>query len=163
MKKPLERLNLKEMPNILAIRITVKKDKFQIKKPQVFKIPSENIYLIYGIIEMANSNILKVDRDEFTSALHEGDSSPQITIGTGKPNDSSEEDENKNNDFTTDQLDMDTDMNTDMNTDVSADLGFSHNDLEIVMGQTEATKEQAINALKDANGDLIQAIMSLTS
>ena len=44
----------------------------------------------------------------------------------------------------------------------AVDGEVSEKDIELVMQQTEATREQAIDALKKSGGDMVNAIMELT-
>ena len=41
--------------------------------------------------------------------------------------------------------------------------GLNEKEIEMVMSQANATRNQAIKALKDNNGDLVNAIMDLTA
>lgn len=143
LRKTLEKLTPIEMPEVLSLRINVRKDKFQVRKPEVQKIPNENIYLIWGIIELSNSNILKVDRDEFQKnllddALQSSDSGHETSV----------------NDIET--------KDGESNELLDPDYGFSSNDIELVMSQSGVNKDSAIKSLKENKGDLINAIMALT-
>lgn len=50
-----------------------------------------------------------------------------------------------------------------MGDEVVDESGVEAKDIELVMSQASCSRSKAVNALKDNDGDLVNAIMSLTT
>jgi len=135
-RKAMQKLGLKPINGI--VRVTVKKAKnilFVISKPDVFKSPASDTYVIFGEakIEDQSGQQLTETAKQFERKQDEGvptddDVPPLEAIGTPEP---SEVDE----------------------------TGVEAKDIELVMSQTKGTRAQAVAALKKTGGDIINAIM----
>eukprot|EP01084_Bolivina_argentea_P035320 65534_1 len=134
-RKAMMKLGLRPVPGI--IRITVKKQKnilFVISKPDVYKSPTSDTYIIFGEakIEDLNSQAQAQAAEQFRN-------SPQ---GVGNVDTSGAgEDEEEN------EVD---------------DTGVEPKDVELVMSQASCSRAKAITALKDNEHDIVNSIMSLT-
>merc|ERR1712100_47157 len=133
-RKQIQKLGLKPVPGIT--RATIKKSKnvlFVISQPDVFKSPSSDTYVLFGEA--------KVDDFGQQSALQKA----AETLDTA------------------DAPDLEGDDGEVVESAAEGGDGeVNENDIELVMQQTEATREQAIAALKKSGGDMVNAIMELT-
>merc|ERR1712169_118455 len=134
-RKQIQKLGLKPVPGIT--RATIKKSKnvlFVISQPDVFKSPSSDTYVLFGEA--------KVDDFGQQSALQKAAETLDTADAPG-----------------------DDDVPDLEGVESAAEGGdgeVNENDIELVMQQTEATREQAIAALKKSGGDMVNAIMELT-
>ncbi|KAL5707772.1 hypothetical protein ACHQM5_018633 [Ranunculus cassubicifolius] len=136
-RKAMLKLGMKAI--IGVSRVTIKKSKsvlFVISKPDVFKSPASDTYVIFGEAKI----------DDYSSQLQsqaaEQFKAPDHSHVASKPEalDSIEED------------DEDID-----------DTGVEPKDIELVMTQAGVSRPKAVKALKGANGDIVSAIMDLTN
>jgi len=136
-RKAVAKLGLKPVPGV--VRVTVKKAKnilFVISKPDVFKSPASDTYVIFGEanIEDPGSHLLKETAKQFEKkrqdAAGNGDEPPAL-----EPVEAPE---------------------------AVDETGVEEKDIELVMSQTSATRSQAVAALKKTGGDIVNAIMELT-
>eukprot|EP01116_Phalansterium_solitarium_P014740 TRINITY_DN32532_c0_g1_i1.p1 TRINITY_DN32532_c0_g1~~TRINITY_DN32532_c0_g1_i1.p1 ORF type:complete len:206 (+),score=60.93 TRINITY_DN32532_c0_g1_i1:98-715(+) len=145
-RKAMQKLGTKPVPGI--VRVTIKKSKnilFVISKPDVYKSPASDTYIIFGEanIEDLSSNLSsnaafnaqaaakQFDRD-FTS-----DDVPELVAADAKKDDA--------------KADEPVD-----------ETGLEAKDIELVMSQASVGRSAAVKALKAANGDMVNAIMQLT-
>ncbi|KAM0060990.1 putative nascent polypeptide-associated complex NAC domain, NAC A/B domain superfamily [Helianthus debilis subsp. tardiflorus] len=127
------------MKPILGVgRVTVKKSKnmlFVISKPDVFKSPVSDTYVIFGEakIEDLNSQLQSQAAEQFKA--------PNLSnvISTPEPTVVAQDDE-----------DVD-------------ETGVEPKDIELVMTQAGVSRPKAVKALKAADGDILSAIMELTT
>merc|ERR1712039_442848 len=141
-RKQVAKLGLRPVPGIT--RATIKKSKnilFVIERPDVFKSPNSDSYVIFGKIKMDDFG----QQSQFQKAAE----SLQAT----------EEDDDD-----VPQLEEADPVVGDVSTEPvpAVDGEVSEKDIELVMQQTEATREQSIDALKKSGGDMVNAIMELT-
>jgi nascent polypeptide-associated complex subunit alpha len=121
-------------------RVTVKKSKnilFVISKPDVFKSPASDTYVIFGEakIEDLSSQIQSQAAEQFkapdlSNVISKGESSSAAVV-----QDDEEVDEE----------------------------GVEPKDIELVMTQAGVSRPNAVKALKAADGDIVSAIMELTT
>ncbi|KAE8674626.1 Nascent polypeptide-associated complex subunit alpha-like protein 3 [Hibiscus syriacus] len=131
------KLGMKPIPGVS--RVTVKKSKnilFIISKPDVFKSPTSDTYVIFGEakIEDLSSQLQTQAAEQFKA--------PDLSHVVSKPESSSalaQEDE---------EVD---------------ETGVEPKDIELVMTQAGASRSKAVKALKAADGDIVSAIMELTT
>ncbi|GLJ19770.1 hypothetical protein SUGI_0358170 [Cryptomeria japonica] len=136
-RKAMLKLGMKPVPGVT--RVTIKKSKnilFVISKPDVFKSPASDTYIVFGEakIEDLSSQLQTQAAEQFKA--------PDMSHLTMKPESSSaaqEEDE---------EVD---------------DSGVEPKDIELVMTQAGVSKAKAVKALKAADGDIVSAIMELTN
>ncbi|KAF5782886.1 putative nascent polypeptide-associated complex NAC domain, NAC A/B domain superfamily [Helianthus annuus] len=108
---------------------------FVISKPDVFKSPASDTYVIFGEakIEDLNSQLRSQAAEQFKA--------PNLSnvISTPEPTVVAQDDE-----------DVD-------------ETGVEPKDIELVMTQVGVSRPKAVKALKAADGDILSAIMELTT
>ncbi|XP_071717780.1 nascent polypeptide-associated complex subunit alpha-like protein 1 [Rutidosis leptorrhynchoides] len=135
-RKAVLKLGMKPVPGVS--RVTVKKSKnilFVISKPDVFKSPASDTYVIFGEakIEDLSSQLQSQAAEQFKAPnLSNVGSETEPTV-TGQ--DDEDEDE----------------------------TGVEPKDIELVMTQAGVSRGKAVKALKAADGDIVSAIMELTN
>ncbi|KAD3068391.1 hypothetical protein R6Q59_017596 [Mikania micrantha] len=119
-------------------RVTVKKSKnilFVISKPDVFKSPASDTYVIFGEakIEDLSSQLQSQAAEQFKA--------PNLSNVVSKPEPAA---------VAQDDEDVD-------------ETGVEPKDIELVMTQAGVSRPKAVKALKAADGDIVSAIMELTN
>jgi len=149
-RKMMQKLGMRPVPGVL--RVTVKKSKnvlFVISKPDVFKSPSSDTYVVFG---EAKSEDVGAAANQAAAAKQfrqpQGvDNIPSIPAGAdfdgeaGAPADDAEAQPEEAVD----------------------ESGVEAKDIELVMTQAGCSRSKAVKALKENDGDLVNAIMSLTT
>ncbi|XP_019165766.1 PREDICTED: nascent polypeptide-associated complex subunit alpha-like protein 1 [Ipomoea nil] len=135
-RKAMIKLGMKPIAGVS--RVTVKKSKnilFVISKPDVFKSPTSDTYVIFGEakIEDLSSQLQTQAAEQFKA--------PNLSNVVSKPEPS-----------TAVQDDEDVD-----------ETGVEPKDIELVMTQAGVSRAKAVKALKAADGDIVSAIMELTN
>ncbi|CBI40611.3 hypothetical protein AAG906_033370 [Vitis piasezkii] len=135
-RKAMLKLGMKPIPGVS--RVTVKKSKnilFVISKPDVFKSPTSDTYVIFGEakIEDLSSQLQTQAAEQFKA--------PDLSNVIAKPEASS---------MAQDDEDVD-------------ETGVEPKDIELVMTQAGVSRSKAVKALKAADGDIVSAIMELTN
>lgn len=136
-RKAMLKLGMKPIPGVA--RVTIKKNKnilFVISNPDVFKSPASDTYIVFGEakIEDLSSQLQTQAAEQFKA--------PDLSHVMLKPESSAaaqEEDE---------EVD---------------DTGVEPKDIELVMTQAGVSRVKAVKALKAASGDIVSAIMDLTT
>ncbi|GLT76415.1 hypothetical protein SLA2020_480750 [Shorea laevis] len=135
-RKAMLKLGMKPIPGVS--RVTVKKSKnflFVISKPDVFKSPTSDTYIIFGEakIEDLSSQLQTQAAEQFKA--------PDLSHVISKPESSAMAEDD-------DEVD---------------ETGVEPKDIELVMTQAEVSRSKAVKALKAADGDIVSAIMGLTN
>ncbi|CAM9003214.1 unnamed protein product [Rhodiola kirilowii] len=135
-RKAMLKLGMKPITGVS--RVTIKKSKnilFVISKPDVFKSPTSDTYIIFGEakIEDLSSQLQTQAAEQFKT--------PDLSNVISKPESSSAA-----------QDDEDVD-----------ETGVEPKDIELVMTQAGVSRSKAVKALKAADGDIVSAIMELTT
>lgn len=140
-RKALQKLGLKQLTGVS--RVTIKQSKstlFAISKPDVFKSPASDTYIIFGEIEDLSSQVQSQAAEQFKM--------PEFSSGIAEKGpeqiaaaELEEEEEEEDVDAT----------------------GVDKKDIELVMTQAGVSRGKAISALKSTNGDIVDAIMRLTA
>ncbi|XP_006654326.1 nascent polypeptide-associated complex subunit alpha-like protein 1 [Oryza brachyantha] len=136
-RKAMLKLGMKAV--IGVSRVTVKKSKnvlFVISKPDVFKSPTSDTYVIFGEakIEDLSSQLQTQAAEQFKA--------PDLSSMLSKPEASTAA--------------QDDDEAID-------ETGVEPKDIELVMTQATVSRSKAVKALKAADGDIVTAIMELTN
>jgi len=145
----MHKLGMKAVPGI--IRVTVKKSKnilFVISKPDVFKSPSSDTYVIFGEAKIEDLSA------QAQSAAAEQFRAPEVTRSSGV-------DANKK-EFSTATISAEADSPGDEDDEEVDSTGVSDRDIELVMSQTTCSRAKAITALKENECDIVNAIMELS-
>ncbi|KAJ6428199.1 putative proteinSCENT POLYPEPTIDE-ASSOCIATED COMPLEX SUBUNIT ALPHA-LIKE PROTEIN [Salix viminalis] len=135
-RKAMLKLGMKPIPGVS--RVTVKKSKnilFVISKPDVFKSPTSDTYVIFGEakIEDLSSQLQTQAAEQFKA--------PDLSHVISKPETSA---------VAQDDEEVD-------------DTGVEPKDIELVMTQAGVSRAKAVKSLKAADGDIVSAIMDLTT
>ncbi|XP_073132357.1 nascent polypeptide-associated complex subunit alpha-like protein 1 [Henckelia pumila] len=135
-RKAMLKLGMKCIPGVS--RVTVKKSKnilFVISKPDVFKSPNSDTYVIFGEAKIEDlSSQLQTQAAEQFKAPNVSNVIPKIEPTTAHHDDE----------------DVD-------------ETGVEPKDVELVMTQAGVSRARAVKSLKDADGDIVSAIMELTN
>ncbi|XP_006654327.1 nascent polypeptide-associated complex subunit alpha-like protein [Oryza brachyantha] len=136
-RKAMLKLGMKSITGVS--RVTVKKSKnilFVISKPDVFKSPTSDTYVIFGEakIEDLSSQLQTQAAEQFKA--------PDLSSMLSKP-----------------------EASTAVQDDDEAidETGVEPKDIELVMTQATVSRSKAVKALKAADGDIVTAIMELTN
>lgn len=138
-RKAMQKLGMKPVPGIR--RVTIKKSKnilFVIGQPDVFKSPVSDAYVVFG-----EANIEDLNAQAQAQAAQQFDTAEQAT-------------ESKE-DFTQAAAESDE---PDEEVDES---GLDASDISMVVDQTKVKRSVAVKALRDNDGDIVNAIMDLTA
>lgn len=109
---------------------------FVISKPDVFKSPNSDTYVIFGEakIEDLSSQLQTQAAEQFKA--------PDLSQMISKPETSGGQEDNEG------EVD---------------ETGVEPKDIELVMTQASVSRPKAVKALKAAEGDIVSAIMELTT
>lgn len=137
-RKAMQKLGMKPVPGIT--RVTVKKSKnilFVIQKPDVFKSPASDTYIIFGEakIEDLSAQAQSQAAEQFNAP------EPPKTLAPVKEAKASKFEEEGDEDIDT--------------------AGVEDKDIELVMSQAGVSKAKAYQALKKNDGDIVNAIMEV--
>jgi len=141
-RKAMQKLGMKPVSGV--IRVTVKKAKnmlFVITKPDVFKSPISDTYIIFGeakIEDLSTSAAMNAAKTFETPEAIPSAPAASVAETKAEPNKPDEPEE------------------------AVDETGVEAKDIDLVIAQTKATRVQAVKALKKANGDIVNAIMELT-
>lgn len=140
-RKAMQKLGMRPVPGVL--RVTVKKSKnilFVINKPDVFKSPTADTYVVFGEAKSEDLGAAsqaaaakQFQPAQAAAAMPPLEAPPEMPAA---PADDEEE------------LD---------------ETGISPKDLELVMSQAGCSRAKAVKALKENDFDLVNSIMSLTT
>ncbi|XP_065254563.1 NAC-alpha domain-containing protein 1-like [Emys orbicularis] len=136
-RKAMSKLGLRQIHGVT--RITIRKSKnilFVITKPDVFKSPASDIYIVFGEakIEDLSQQVHKAAAEKFKVPMEHSplitETAPALTI-----KEESEEEE---------EVD---------------ETGLEVRDIELVMAQANVSRPKAVRALRHNNNDIVNAIM----
>ncbi|CAL9189120.1 unnamed protein product [Musa hybrid cultivar] len=138
-RKAMLKLGMKPVTGVS--RVTIKRTKnilFVISKPDVFKSPNSETYVIFGEakIEDLSSQLQSQAAQQFRM--------PDLSNAMAKPDESAA--------AVVDEDEEDVD-----------ETGVERRDIELVMTQAGVSKGKAVKALKAHDGDIVGAIMDLTA
>uniref|UniRef100_A0A0D9WVQ9 NAC-A/B domain-containing protein n=1 Tax=Leersia perrieri TaxID=77586 RepID=A0A0D9WVQ9_9ORYZ len=131
-RKAMLKLGMKAITGVSRVTIL-----FLISKPDVFKSPASDTYVIFGEakIEDLSSQLQTQAAEQFKA--------PDLSSMLSKPEAST-------------ATAQDDDETVD-------DTGIEPKDIDLVMTQASVSRSRAVKALKAANGDIVTAIMELTT
>ncbi|KAG8190033.1 hypothetical protein JTE90_000128 [Oedothorax gibbosus] len=141
-RKLMSKLGLKPVQG--AIRVTIRKSKnilFVITKPDVYKSPAGDTYIVFGEAKIEDlsqqAQMAAAEKFKAPESVAPADGSAQ-TIATQPIEEESEE-----------EGEVD-------------DSEVESKDIELVMSQANVSRSKAVKALKNNNNDIVNAIMELT-
>ncbi|XP_061572735.1 serine-rich adhesin for platelets [Cololabis saira] len=140
-RKAMSKLGLKPVHGVT--RITIRKSKsilFVISRPDVFKSPVSDIYIVFGEakIEDLSQQAHKAAAEKFKVPVMSSPLTPPVPPSLTIKEESEEEEE---------EVD---------------EGGLEQRDIELVMAQANVSRAKAVRALKHNNNDIVNAIMELT-
>ncbi|KAM7383543.1 hypothetical protein PAMP_003187 [Pampus punctatissimus] len=140
-RKAMSKLGLKPVHGVT--RITIRKSKsilFVISRPDVFKSPASDIYIVFGEakIEDLSQQAHKAAAEKFKVPVTSSPLAPPVPPSLTIKEESEEEEE-----------EMD-------------EGGLEQRDIELVMAQANVSRAKAVRALKHNKNDIVNAIMELT-
>ncbi|KAF5732458.1 nascent polypeptide-associated complex subunit alpha-like protein 2 [Tripterygium wilfordii] len=142
-RKAMLKLGMKPVTGVT--RVTIKRTKnilFFISKPDVFKSPNAETYVIFGEAKMEDlSSQLQAQAAQQFRMPDMGSlmGKPEVAAAAGLGATGDEEEE---------EID---------------DTGVEPRDIDLVMTQAGVSRNKAVKALKASNGDIVSAIMELTT
>ncbi|CAL1540475.1 unnamed protein product [Lymnaea stagnalis] len=141
-RKAMSKLGLKPVPGVT--RVTIRKAKnilFVISRPDVFKSPASDTYIVFGEakIEDLNQQAQVAAANKFKTFDSSGAAGEQASTVSQPIQEESEEEE--------EEID---------------ETGVEQKDIELVMSQANVSKAKAVKALKNNGNDIVNAIMELT-
>jgi nascent polypeptide-associated complex subunit alpha len=140
-RKAVQKLGMKPVPNIH--RVTIKKNKnilFVISKPDVFKSPTSDTYVIFG-----EAKIEDLSAQAQAAAAEQYRTNAEAAGATGADASAA-----KAADAAADESHEDLD-----------ESGLDAADIDMVISQAGVSRAKAVKALRDNEGDMVNAIMSL--
>ena len=143
---------MRPIPGVL--RVTVKKSKnvlFVISKPDVFKSPTSDTYVVFG---EAKSEDVGAAAQQAAAAKQFRSAQQSLSQG-GVPAAALGEEDGADDSAAASAADA-----VEEAVDIS---GVNAKDVELVMTQAGCSQAKAVKALKENDGDLVNAIMSLTT
>ncbi len=145
----MQKLGMRPVPGVL--RVTVKKSKnvlFVIAKPDVFKSPNSDTYVVFG--EAKSEDVGGAAASQAAAAKQFRQ--PQSAVGgvPSVPAVGGEEGDDDDDDIPALE-------------EVVDESGVEAKDIELVMTQAACSRAKAVKALKENDNDLVNAIMSLTT
>jgi len=132
-------------------RVTIKKSKnilFVIAKPDVYKAPNSEAYIIFGNAKIEDMN--QTAQNFFGGADKWGAGAGASAGAVGKPAGAA-------TGATMPPIAEETEEDANLDT-----TGLDPNDIQMTMQQTGASKAKAVKSLRKHNGDMVNAIMDLT-
>ncbi|KAJ8411674.1 hypothetical protein AAFF_G00164820 [Aldrovandia affinis] len=140
-RKAMSKLGLRQIQGVT--RITIRKSKnilFVITRPDVFKSPASDIYIVFGEakIEDLSQQVHKAAAEKFKVPLEPSPLVPESTPSLSIKEESEEEEE---------EVD---------------EAGLELRDIELVMAQANVSRAKAVRALRHNKNDIVNAIMELT-
>ncbi|XP_007500525.2 NAC-alpha domain-containing protein 1 [Monodelphis domestica] len=138
-RKAMSKLGLRQIHGVT--RITIRKSKnilFVISKPDVFKSPASDIYIVFGEakIEDLSQQVHKAAAEKFKVPAEPSPIITETVPGLGAKEESDEEEVDE--------------------------TGLEVRDIELVMAQANVSRAKAVRALRHNNNDIVNAIMELT-
>ena len=164
-RKAMSKLGLRTIPGVL--RVTVKKSKnvlFVIHKPDVYKSPTAETYVIFG--EAKSDDTSAVSQAAAAKQFQQQQASMmQSTAGMTNSADSLSDNAMPSLDALSaalNQTSVDGAASDAAGADALDETGINPGDIDMVMSQAGCSRNAAIKALKDNGNDLVNAIMSLS-
>ena len=140
-RKAMQKLGMRPVPGVL--RVTVKKSKnvlFVINKPDVFKSPNADTYVVFGEAKSEDSSAA----NQAAAAKQFQQQAAQQMPATQAATPPAPEPEGGDAAEAIDET------------------GLEAKDIELVMSQTGCTRQVVVKAMRENDGDLVNSIMALT-
>jgi len=139
-RKAIQRLGLKQVTGVT--RVTIRKTKnilFVIKKPDVYKSPTGDTYIVFGEAKIEDlsqqAQVQAAEKFKEPEPVNPAVSDTKVEAADAEVSDDDEEVD---------------------------ETGVEEKDIELVIQQSNVSRNKAIKALKKNDGDIVNAIMELT-
>jgi len=148
-RKAIQKLGMKQVTGIG--RVTLRRGKNElivISKPDVFKNPSSDTYIIFGqakLEDMSTSDLTKKAKEVFEAEAPSAPSGAHVETA-GKVQEAVKIEE----------------VGAGGEEEVADETGLEAKDIELVINQTNVSRAKACKALRAHKGDIVNAIMELT-
>ncbi|XP_032944661.1 NAC-alpha domain-containing protein 1 isoform X1 [Rhinolophus ferrumequinum] len=144
-RKAMSKLGLRQIQGVT--RITIQKSKnilFVIAKPDVFKSPASDTYVVFGEakIEDLSQQVHRAAAEKFKVPAE-----PSILVPESAPGPRVRPEREEDDDQDEEEVD---------------EAGLELRDIELVMAQANVSRAKAVRALRDNQSDIVNAIMELT-
>jgi len=142
-RRIMSKLGLKQIAGVRRVSIRKTRNiQFIIAKPDVYKSPNSDTYIVFGEakIEDLSQQAQMAVAEKFKAATAPAESG--FLAGAGKTLPTMAEEDEDDEDFAT--------------------AGLNENDINIVAEQATVSRAKAAKALRNHNGDMVNAIMELT-
>jgi len=162
-RKALQKLGLKPVPGIQ--RVTVKKSKtilFVISKPDVFKSPGSDTYVIFGEAKIEDLSTAPLTKKAEQLLESEGNNAEGATPGVAATPVTDEAQTKQKKAGKTPDAAPTTTAPPPEPEDLD-ETGIESKDIDLVMEQVNVSRAQAIRALRAHNGDIVNAVMALST
>ncbi|KAL6525583.1 hypothetical protein OROHE_015890 [Orobanche hederae] len=141
-RRAMLKLGMKPITGVSRVIIKKSKSTFQmmfvISKPDVFKSPNSDTFVVFGEAKMDDlSSQLQTQAAEQFKTANAGSGVPKTEPAITALDDEEEEEVDEG--------------------------GVEENDIELVMTQAGVSRRRAVKALKESDGDIVSAIMELTN
>lgn len=137
-RKQILKHGLKQVEGIVRVTLCrLKSILIVICNPEVYKYPNSDTYIVFGQIKVEDIN----SQAQLNAAQ-------QLTYSTEQNIKESSITEINNNEARDVEVDLD-------------ESGLQQKDIELVMDQTKVSRSRAIEALRENDGDIVNAIMSI--
>lgn len=150
-RKAMQKLGMRPVPGVL--RVTVKKSKnvlFVINKPDVFKSPTADTYVVFG--EAKSEDLSSASQAAAAKQFRQPEAMAAAAGGMPAAAAGAEEGDDDVPALAAPAEEEELD-----------ETGVEGKDIELVMSQAGCSRASAVKALKENSGDLVNAIMSLTN
>jgi len=170
-RKAMQKLGMKQVPGI--VRVTVKKAKnilFVISKPDVFKSPASDTYIIFGEakIEDINSQAQAAAAEQFKNTNNNNNNNNNNPTNNNNQTDQGvsdvlrpEEAPSSSSSTSTSTSSASRSSSSTATSDSVDEAGLDSDEIQTVINQTQCTRQQAVAALKKS-GNIVDAILALT-
>ncbi|KOS15105.1 nascent polypeptide-associated alpha subunit [Malassezia pachydermatis] len=146
----IQRVTLRRPRGLLQIVLTFEQHLYVVSNPDVYKSPVSDVYMIFGEVKSEDMSAFAQAQAAQLAAAQEkmmaegmGSTEPNFNVSDLTANKKIEEEEE------------DDDSPID-------ETGVDAKDIDLVMEQVSCSRRKAVKALKENNGDLINAIMSIS-
>jgi nascent polypeptide-associated complex subunit alpha len=146
-RKAMQKLGMRPIPGV--VRMSVKKSNqvlFVITKPDVYKSPTADTYVIFGEAKTEDSGQMAAAAAQAVQAQQQAAAAAAQQAGPAKGSSEPVSEEPAGDEISP-----------------AEEEGMEPKDIELVMSQAGCSRAKAVKALKENDNDLVNAIMSLTT
>ncbi len=156
-RKLISKLNLKKVEGINRVTFTRSRNFiFVVANPEVYKTPS-GTYVVFGEVKVEDVN------QKYAAAQQAQEAAQAAAQAAGEPIDGTTASEDPASITADLESAADAPKKEEVEEEEEVDAtGVDEKDIELVVDQANVSRNKAIKALKEQDGDIVNAIMSLT-